>query len=337
MITKHQFLNTQQTTFVCVVLATLIFFAYPYHIAHSQTQFEQVSNTANLKMVPTYPEPDSTVVISLDAYTVDTSGATIAWYIDGEEVTASRNERSMQLRLGKIGQTNRVTARVTLISGASFSLKKDITATAVDLVVEADTYVPSFYRGRSLPSVEAQIRVIAVPHLGSAVNPANLSYRWEYEGGLMFGGPVRGKQSIDLVVSPYSGGYVLLTVMDENGAVVAGKTLSIDTGVDPELYFYEESPLRGLSESAITNGTLALIGEETIIHGEPFFLAKDVSTDNVNFVWRINNEETVSENADPHTITLRKSGGSGSVRIDLQAMTTTPLPRYVANAFTITF
>ncbi len=314
-----------------VIFLFFLFLALSY-TAYAQTN---IAGDASLKLEPRFFEPGSTVTVSLDAYTMNTTGAEILWYVDGKELVASRNSRSIQVIVGDFGKTTEVSVRVKLFDGLSFTLKKSIPSTLVDLMIEPKTYVPPFYRGRALPSADTEARVIAIPHTGTNVDPSRFTYFWEYNGGTMFGGPILGRQSVDVAISPYTGSYVSVTVIDEAGNEIGGKTMSLNA-INPELYFYEENPLRGLTEIALKD-TLALIGDETTVHGEAYYLGRDLRPESMSFEWRINNEKVENVQQDPHIITLRRSGGAGNARVDLQAVTTAAIPRFVRSGFAITF
>ncbi len=293
------------------------------------------SASASLVVEPTFPEPESEVTVSLDAYSMDTVGATISWYIDSKQVVSSKNERSIVVRTGALGKKTSVSAQVIMQNGPTFTTRRDIIPAVVDLIIEADTYVPAFYRGRALPSGESRIRAIAIPHTGGALSPSSLTYKWEYGGGVLQGGPVRGKQSIELTMSRFSDNVLTVTVIDNSGQSIAQKSLSLNPS-NTELHFYEDNPLRGLHERAI-NDTFTLIGDETTITGEPYYMQTDLSPRTATFTWSINGETSTYQNPDPNTITLRRSGGGGSAAIELKALTTAKIPQYIRKTFNIQF
>ncbi len=315
----------------CIGLLLLALIGSLGNTAHAQS----VAGAVGLKVDPSFPEPESVAKVTLDAYTLRTDGATIRWYVNDVEQVAYLNERSIEIRVGEIGETVVVVAKVTRVEGGAFTVKRAITPIGVDVVIEAETYVPPFYRGRALGGAQSDIRIIAIPQVGKNVNPANLSYRWQTTDGLLFGGPIKGKQAITLTVSPFTGNFVTVTILDENGDAIGSKRIPYGS-VNSELYFYEENPLRGLNEIAIKE-SLPLVGDETTIHGEPYYLSKDTTAPFMDFEWRINGTVVENTNQDQHTITLRKSGNSGSAQIGFQALAKTTLPRYVKNSFNISF
>lgn len=329
----YSFPNHFITALGVLAVGLVLFTLFP-SFAHAQVGAGSAP-TAELVVEPDFPEPESSVTVSLSAYSMNTTAANITWTVDGVAVAGSQNARSITLQTGKIGKKTTVTAAVRLPGGTQFTVRKDIVPSSVDIIIESSTYVPSFYRGRALPSSESAVRVIAVPILGTAVNPSDLTYRWEYGGSVLLDGPVKGKQSVTVLVSSYSGGYIQVTVFDKNGWAVASRAISLEE-TPPELHFYEENPLRGLSQLALTD-SFSLIGDETVIHGEPYFMNTNLGSRSVTFNWKIDGSSTLTNNADPHTITLRRTGGSGKAEIGLRALTTTKIPQYVDGGFMINF
>jgi len=313
-------------TILCFFVVSLVL---PHH-AHAQ-----LPTAAALAVNPLFPQPYTDVTVSIEAYSMDTVGATITWFVDGVEQTSFRNARSLTLRTGTLGKKISVSAIVKMLNGPSFTVRRDIIPAAVDLILESDTYVPAFYRGRALPSGNASMRAIAIPHVGTSQSPLSFTYRWELGGSVLFGGPIRGKQSADVTMSRFANERLSVTVIDQNGVSVAQKTIMLNP-IEPELHFYEDNPLRGLHERAILD-SLTLIGDETTVYAEPYYMNTNLTPESVDFTWSINGEETAYKNPDQHTITLRKSGGSGNALVELKALTTTKIPQYLRGAFSIVF
>jgi hypothetical protein len=242
-----------------ITIASVVLFVLFFAVSPTLTSAQIPSGQSTLKLDPSFPKPNSTVVVSLDAYTMDTTGATITWSVDGVEMQSARNSRSTSVLLGDVGKTVVVSATVRPLTGPSFTVTKKITPSAVDIIIETDTHIPPFYLGRALPSRNVTARIIAIPLVGGSASPEEFTYRWEHKGIVLLGGPVRGKYAIELPVSQYRGDILSVTVTDKNGDVVGGGVTYLDP-VELELYFYEENPLRGLSERAM--GRTIFYGEE---------------------------------------------------------------------------
>jgi len=294
-----------------------------------------VSSSAGLVVDPEYPSPYSEVNVSLDAYSMDISGATVLWYINGTERLDARNARNITLTTSDLNDKQTVLVKIQPPNSPTLSLTRTITPSVVDVVLESQTYVPAFYKGRALPSSESVVRAIAVTHTSPSVSPSSLTYEWMQGETVLFGGPIKGKYVADLTMSRFDDDYIRVRVTNSSGNVVGGKTMLL-TPVEPELHFYEENPLRGLSGKAIKD-SLILIGDETTIHAEPYFMTTKLASRTVKFDWTIGGVAVVTNQNDPHTLTVRKAGNGGSTEIGVNAITTSVIPQYVQDTFTIMF
>lgn len=319
------------------VFGLLLFFSVlsVLSVAHDAlAQFGGGEQPMKLTLSPEFPAPEADVTVSLDAYAMDTTGASIVWFVDGKEHTDARNARSLTLTTGALGTSQGVSIQITKQNSAPLTLSRKVTPSRLDIITEAQTYVPVFYKGRALPVEELPVRFIALPHTSLPLSPAQYTYRWELDGSVLFGGPVKGKYAIDITMPRYANHILMVTAIDAEGHTVgvARETLKAAT---PELYFYEESLLRGLSPKALDE-RFTLTGDETTIHGEPYFIATHIGEGDASFSWKINGAPAEST-GDPHTLTLRKTGGAGNATIELEASTAGTVPSFLKKAFTIFF
>lgn len=314
-----------------ILSLSILFFLVSAFIVHAQV-FDE--SALQLLTDPEFPGPRQTLTVSLDAYTMNTTGATIQWYVDGVERGEFKNERSMTLVTGELGTSQIIKAKVSRINSFPITTTLTIEPREVNIILEAATYVPSFYKGRALPSGNSLVRAVAIPSNASA--PLDTyTYEWSQSGTVLFGGPVKGKYAADITMSRYEGDYLKVTVTNASGRTVGGKAIFL-TPTDPELHFYEENPLRGLSTRA-AGASVTLIGDETTIHGEPYFMSTDLSQQSALFDWGIDGMSVTTNPADQHTLTLRRTGGAGSAQINVHAITTEVIPQYVQGGFSIVF
>lgn len=296
----------------------------------------QIGTDASLTLNPSNPLPNSEVTVSLNAYSVDTTGATISWFIDGVEQQQSRNLRSITVDTGDIGTSKTIRTTVTPQGGFGMTLTRTITPASVDIIVEADTYVPSFYKGRALPTSGAPIRIIAIPHTRSGEAAGTYTYKWELGNKVLFGGPLKGRNVVETTMPQYNDETLIVTVFDGSSNVVAKGVRSLSIA-DPEILFYEDNPLRGTSRRAVTD-TYTLIGDEVTVKAEPYFMNTVAALDGtILYEWSVNNRRIGNPSDDPRAITLRKSGGAGSALVDLMARNTKDLLQFTRGNFSIFF
>lgn len=304
------------------------------HYTHAQST-SIAGADISLETIPQYPEPESDIFISLNDYNLNSVGSTIQWYINDKELTQSKNERSIRVHTGKMGETQEVKVVLSRTRAPVLTKTLHITPNIVDIILEAKTYVPPFYKGRALPSSESLIRAIALVHNTSGGIKTTYTYKWSLDDTVLFGGPMKGKYILEQPVPLFGGSELTVEVFDANNVPVGKKSIGIEP-VEPELYFYEYTPLRGLSERAATN-PLTLISEETIIFGEPYYMNTRMSDTNANFTWHVDGKEVSHDSSAPNMLTVRRNGSSGQSSLSLDILTKTKIQQYVMNSLSLVF
>lgn len=298
-------------------------------------QMEGIGGGISLVSSPRFPNPYSDVTISLNDYSLNLIGADIAWYADGTEIPNTRNAREVRLKTNGAGEDQTVTARITY-QGVTYSVSHTIRPIDVDIIIEADTYTPAFYNGRALPSANAPVRAIAVVDDGNGISWNTYSYRWSLGNTVLGGGAAKGKYSVTLRAPQFRSEYLSVDLYDSTGTLVGRKTIALEPQ-EPEMLFYEYSPLRGLYGRAISS-SLAISGEDTTLFAEPYFLNTPLlNTLDVDFTWKLNNKEVPSTTGTPNAISLSASGNRTAARVSASAMTTRGIPQFVQEAFSLSF
>ncbi len=314
---------------IVILIALLGFFSTSY----AQSPFDQGGLT--LVSEPRFPKPNTNVTISLDDYSLETTGATITWYRNGVEETNNKNERNITLNTGSVGTKTTIRVALTRANAPSIGASIVVIPSKVDIILETNTYVPYFYQGRSLPSGESQIRATAVVHDGTTVPDTSYTYKWMIGSTVFSGGPLTGKNSIDFELPHYDNGGLTVEVLNANGETIGYASTPL-TSFNPELHFYEYSPLRGLYQKAVMDPFL-LTGEETTVYGEPYFLNAQLDPASADFIWKINGEETRTGEAMPNAITLRRIGNAGNATVQFTAITKKRIPQFVDGRILTTF
>lgn len=199
---------------------------------------------------------------------------------------------------------------------------------AVDLVIEADTYKPSFYRGRAEPTVGNQVRLVAVP-LGRS--PTEFTYQWSVDGtALPSTGPVATFSEL-FKQRPR----VSVNVIERNGALFARTEETVELS-RPQVIFYEENLLRGHGSRAIRD-THTLVGEEGVIRAEPYFVGLQSSPESYRSTWKVNNS-VVSSGGDWRELLLqRPETPLSNYRIEFSSNNEANLAEGVLGRFNLNF
>lgn len=314
---------------------TLIYLLFAYPITSHAQAFLTENTGVTIISKPEFPSANTSVLVSLDDYSINTLGAKIAWYVNNIELTQFRNARSATVQTGDIGKKLTVQVALTRDNGLPLTAKLDIIPTKVDIVLEANTYVPTFYKGRRLPSSESEVRAIAVVHDGTQTPDTEYTYTWSRDETILLGGPVKGKNVLNFTMPHYDKERLTVEVFNTNGAIIGRHSIVLESS-NPELHFYEQSPLRGLFHKEITT-PFTLIGDETTIYGEPYYLNSKINDSSTKFSWEINGDDVQPDTLAPNALTLSHVGGGGSAEIGLEVLNETRIPQLVKKIFKIYF
>jgi len=313
------------------------FFALLTTPVHAQvTGALNPQNDVTIQVTPRFPEPNQEITLALNDYTLNTTGAQFFWSINGVAIEQFNNERSITIQSGALGDSTKVSVTTKLASGLTYTTTTTIKPTRVDLVVEADTITPSFYTGKNLPSSGSPVRVTAIPFITTNNStPGNYSYTWHVGSEIVNGGSQYGKNYTIFESSFEKNMEVSVDVYDTQGVLLTSKTTYVPV-VEPELYFYEINPLTGIQTTALRSNTIFTSNEITV-RAEPYFMDRQFMQDNPYIEWKINGITTENNSSDPQEITLQKTAGTGSVRLDFHVRNLSQLLQGVKDTITLTF
>jgi hypothetical protein len=255
----------------------------------------------------------------LTLYTDDLNSANITWYKDGKSVLSGKGETKYSFITGPVGTESTIEIKVALLSGTSFSKTITISPASVDLVWEADSYVPPFYEGKALHPRQGSLKVVAMPDFvkgGKRISPSNLIYQWtsginvlQSQSGygknvLVINGSLLGKdENIEaLVTDPLNG-------------LTADSIIDI-APVDPQIVFYKNDPYYGeLFDESLT-GSFNLNTDEVQILAAPYYFTNENGA--LNYEWQLNGQ-TIPELSGSMTAIFKKpQGETGQSSISLQ-------------------
>jgi hypothetical protein len=276
-------------------------------------------NETTLVLSPSYPGPMEQYTVTLNDYSSSLSGAEVTWYRNNSLIPEAINQRSITLTAPASG--DRDTLKVTLKNESdSVTLTSVIEPLYLDIIVEPQTHVPSFYVGRARGSIGSTVNLTALVN-GTAVGASQYIYTWRINNTVLEAGPLRGRNEISFVV-PQSGGgsSISLLVTNLNGLPLARRALFIPT-TKPKLVFYEVSTLYGIEAKALTRD-FALIGNSATLRAEPYFLSSTVFNAPNIITWSVADEDIGVLSDNPYEVTLQKTGFSGKTNIGFHVRST---------------
>ena len=299
----------------------------------AQTQAELTRDALQLSVSPSYPQSNEAYTVTLQSYAVQKN--TIVWFINGKEDSANRNKNTLTQKAGNTGSKTVITAQVSTNDGTRVEKRVTILPTRIDLHIQSNSVVPAFYKGRALPSNGTPLTVRALVFTGQNIAASNYLYLWKQDGKIQNGGAVRGNNSFTFTPSFQKEVTVSLEVQSSDGQIIAQKSQSIPL-VQPELYFYEQNPLRGLSSIALPN-TYNFIADEMTIRAEGYFMDPSLQGSSILKEWKIGNKVANTISGDPQEITVRKEGNSGTSKLSFHIRNLQQLLQGVEKSITLKF
>lgn len=326
-----------------LAIGSLIFFGF-LSVSFAQetpTLPREARQTLEITLLPEHPQANSPVRIQISNYSTDMKSAYTTWIVNGTVVKKGYGETEYTVMTGKLGIATTVSVSATTQEGKIITGTKTIRPADLDLVWQADSYTPPFYKGKALYPNQGHVRVIAIPNFigasGKAFNPKNLVYKWQRNGDVEGGASGYGKNIFE-----FDGPAVLqtenitLTVETLDKSIGGQKAISFDPS-DSRVLLYEDHPLYGIRlERALSNG-VSLSDNQIKIAAVPYFFSVTKRSDeSLIYSWSINNTLDSSLTPSQSYLTFRKTGDGGIANIAVNAKSKVSVFQFAANALSIT-
>lgn len=303
------------------ILVLTLFFGL-FGLFYASTLHAQVQDTdIALIISPQYPSPNQNATATLSSHVLNLDKANITWIIDNQELNRGIGMKSFKFKTGNMYASTNISATIDTIEGQSISKNITIIPAGVDLLYEAyDSYVPPFYKGKSLVPKQGTFKVVAMPNLtnqGLKVNPANLSYVWVKDDTIMNSPSGWGKNYFIFQTSYLDKeNNIEVKVSDITGGLNASKALKLKTA-SPKVIFYRIDPLLGKDTNKALNSDFILNKEGETIVAEPYFFSpKDLSANEYTFDWYLGGEKIETPDS-KNMISIKPEGEQGQSAIRL--------------------
>ena len=267
---------------------------------------KDVLDDVNVKLSPTTPSADEDVTISINAYTMDLDASKIIWYVDKEAQKSGIGVTSIKVHTGDFGKKILVEVVIFTPDGRKINKEIPIAPSEVDVLWEAQTYTPPFYRGKTLPTYKSLVRMTAIPRFNTLQSdPSQFYYVWKYNRTLGVGKGL-GKNNAVIQVG-YAGTPVPVSVtVNLPGTDWAGNKNTTITPTQAAVRFYTQEPLLGTQFSHALGTSYAAAGSRVSLRAVPYFFSTDdYKNGNLLYVWKVGNNDAIPEN-DPTIMTISK-------------------------------
>lgn len=281
------------------------------------TVFSASSKSILVDITPPNPAPLENTTITLSSYVNNLDSVLITWFTNGKKASSGIGKKSFSLNAPAQGSEITVIAAVALPDGEVETSVIIRPAPLVLLWQANDSYVPPFYKGKALPVLDSEIKVVAMSEI-KGIDPKNMTYAWKKDYENEAGGSGYGKNFFT-----YSSDYlekshnisVSASTIDQKYSSEA----SIDIGsVEPKILFYKNDLNLGtIWEKALTNPH-NVSGSE-FIEAAPYFISpKEIQNPRLVWGWYINDNMINVSSLKKNLMPLQaQSGVSGRSKLKL--------------------
>ncbi len=309
---SFKFLSIKTAIFMAIVLC---FFSLRASAASPDDIF--------IDMTPDNPAPNENVTISLSSYSYNLNITKITWYLNGKKTLEGIGKKTFSTTAGSLSTDNNVTVHLALSDG-DVDLKIKVKGNNMVMLYQAlDSYVPPFYRGKALPSLDSKIKVVAMPEImssGKLVDPNNMNYAWKID-----------YYTNDVDQSGYGKNYYIYTndyldrvnnieatvsTIDQNYSTKNNINIEAST---PKIVFYKKDTKLGtLWENAIPNNYQ--MTEDTVLEADPYFISpKNPMNPILSWTWSVNDSPVYLDSIVKNIIPLKITAGvSGSAKVNVE-------------------
>ncbi len=286
----------------------------------ASTLVQQKATNFEISLNPEYPGPNEEIKANVTSYTFSTDNSYITWVINGKTVEQGRGKKSITFKTGQVGTSVHISVSVATENGLNLNETKDIKIGDLDLLWQANTYTPPFYKGKALATEGTTITVTAVAQgLGS---PSNLVFDWKRNFKNLPTVSGVGKNSLSFSFTNSSSKEVVeLKISTINGDKLIDKKIDINL-TDPEVIFYEESPSEGVlhQKSLNSDSEIFLNQPQIVVRAEPYFFLK-LDAGSLSYKWMMNGAP-ISPLSAPNTVGLSaprtETGGTANVSLQIK-------------------
>ncbi len=312
-----------------LLLFLLLFFPSPSNAADANFWVE---------FSPKIPGPNETVSAKIMSYTFDTDRAYIKWSVNGYFKLKGLGKKNFSFKVGKRGEKTTVVVSAIAEDNSSERRVFHFNPSEVDLLWSAQTYTPFFYNGKALSGPGSMIKVTAVPYFGkyANTNPSGLIYKWKlnYKNKPEKSGV--GKNSFVFISNKsFDENVVSVEVSDYKETTKAKNSVRIQN-VQPELLFYEDSPLSGLFYGMALGNEFNINKNEILIKAEPYYFSLNAMR-GIAYKWTMNNKIIQAEKGGSEIDFRTESGTSGTADIRLRISSPYNLLQFAGKALSVIF
>lgn len=299
-------------------LGLLILFNFIY----TPTVLAQISDPMpefSLVAEPEFPDPLEEVTVSISSSEIPVNSVDYVWYLDSQEIASGKGVTSVSFPNSAGSESLAVSVLITLPDGREARRRIFVRNNKVDLLWYGETYTPPFYPGRSLPSLESKIHIVAIP--GRSSERFQHSYEWRLNNTILAEDSGFAKNRLSFFHDNLN--------RAENASVLAahpdslnlsGQGDTIITPINPQLQVMTVDSVSGVRRNLDGNNRFEVPANTRLaLVVEPFFFSVPNNDPLVlSYGWQINGQNQ-PVNQPPNELSILYNGDPGTASITTAA------------------
>jgi hypothetical protein len=247
----------------------------------------------SISQVPDSPREGEEVRFTLTSDKYDLNQAKVTWSVDGDEVDSGVGRKTLNYKTPTNGLGVVVVAKVEQDGFDPNQVQRVLEANTNFILYEgADSYVPSFYKGRRLPAKEGTVRASVFSFKDGNIvglnGSGNENYTWRVNG--------EDKQDlsglnkiINNIQSKVTDNSLNIRVVKED--VDKNRKISeVNIPLQPTEVVVYKTDEKKLLKQVLSDTE---VGKKIFLLVEPFFFsAPDKKSSALTYTWKINDQET---------------------------------------------
>ncbi len=295
-------------------------------IANAQfgAELESVGPDFTIETSSSVPAPNTTFRVTIVSFSTDLNRADITWRVNGAVVARGVGKLFYDVTVGKVGSATTLTVTAQTREGTTITQGRIFKPGFVELLWEADSWTPPFYKGKALLTAKAAITAQAIPYLfdGKLKIPAeNLYYNWYYDFDPLPEATGVGKDTIVVEAPDLFGAKNLrVKVSSLDNQISADSQITLRPS-NPLVMVWRNDPLKGLDYDHPVGASISFEEEEVSFEAAGLYFPKShVKSPGLSFKWALNGKPAVVDDEKPETLTIKRTegGGEGRISIDIQ-------------------
>lgn len=279
------------------------------------------SESVLVDITPGSPAPYEDVSITLHSYVDNLDSVLTTWSLNGRNVLSGIGKKTLLLKAPAAGSETAVNVVVSLPSGEA-ETRIIIRPLVMVLLFQAnDAYVPPFYRGKALPTLDSEIKVVAMPEVRTAsglVDPKNMTYSWRRDYINLPEDSGYGRNFFTYT-SDYleNSNNVSVTASTTDGKYSSEASIDI-VAREPKILFYKNDESVGTIWEKVLADSHKIQGS-IVVEAAPYFISpKEIQNPRLLWSWSINDNPVEVSSWKKNLMPLRaESGVSGTSRLRL--------------------